>query len=186
MRTKPPTVPGIERRNSMPRNPRIARGRGDEDARRAAAAAQRGRRRSPRPSQRPCRAGRRRPGKPPSRTIRFEPRPSAITGTAGSRSREEIGEIVGVLRFEQPVGGAARLEPDERCERRVAPSVCRARREGCRSLTPTPPRSCRAKSRPEARAARALDFARRERKWMGQRSLSRRPSTAPPDPPPSW
>ena len=29
------------------------------------------------------------PGKPPSRTIRFEPRPSAITRVAGSRSRKK-------------------------------------------------------------------------------------------------
>src|SRR3546814_18908599 len=32
---------------------------------------------------------------------------------------EEIGEIVGVPRLEQPVGGAARLEPYERRERGV-------------------------------------------------------------------
>ncbi len=42
------------------------------------------------------------PGTPPSRTIMFEPRPSAITGTSGSSSREEVGQIVGVGRLEQP------------------------------------------------------------------------------------
>ena len=59
------------------------------------------------------------PGTPPSRTIMLEPRPSAITGTSRIELTEEVDEVVLVLWLEQPFGGAAALEPDERRERRV-------------------------------------------------------------------
>ena len=46
------------------------------------------------------------PGTPPSRTIRLEPRPRPITGTVGIELGEEVGQIVDVLRLEQPLAPA--------------------------------------------------------------------------------
>ena len=63
--------------------PGVARGRGDQDAARPAAAFERtaSRRASTVANALPSRTTT--PGTPPSRTIRLEPRPSAITGVAG-------------------------------------------------------------------------------------------------------
>ena len=63
------------------------------------------------------------PGTPPSRTMRLEPRPSAITGTCGIELAQEGDEVVDVGGLEQPFGLAAALEPDQRRERRVRGSA---------------------------------------------------------------
>ena len=63
MRTKPPTVPGMPRRNSSPAMPGVARGRGDEDAARPAAAVELVVAAAPRPARTPCRAARPRPAR---------------------------------------------------------------------------------------------------------------------------
>ena len=60
------------------------------------------------------------PRTPPSRTMRLEPRPSAMTGISGSRLAQEFDEIVLVPGLEQPFGMAAALEPYERRKRRIA------------------------------------------------------------------
>ena len=107
--------------------PRVARGRGDEDPARAAAAAQSGLvERSIFANGLPSRTTT--PGTPPSRTMRLEPRPSAITGTSGSSSRRKCDEILLVRRLEQPFGVAAALEPDQRRQRRVGGQPARAPR----------------------------------------------------------
>ena len=85
MRTKPPTVPGIERRNSKPA---IAASRAVEDTKMPDAPPPQSRTVSSTASTLAKGLPRRTttPGKPPSRTIRLEPRPNAITGVAESRS----------------------------------------------------------------------------------------------------
>src|SRR3546814_16792226 len=89
MRTKPPTVPGIERRNS---SPAIPASRAVEDTRMPDAP----------PPQRSVVASmvstfakglpRRTttPGKPPSRTMRLDPRPSAITEPNSDQEEKSV------------------------------------------------------------------------------------------------
>ena len=65
------------------------------------------------------------PGTPPSRTIRFEPSPITLTGTAAGSRDEKIGEIVLVRRREQHLGRPADAEPGdlrERSAREQAPA----------------------------------------------------------------
>ncbi len=47
------------------------------------------------------------------------PQAEAHDGHGGIERAQEIGEVVGILGFEQPVGAATRLEPDERRQRCV-------------------------------------------------------------------
>ena len=79
------------------------------------------------------------PGTPPSRTMRLEPRPSAMTGTAGSSSARKSLQVRRVGRLEQPFRPAARLEPDERRERRVGGQPAAHLGKGRRPRSCAPP-----------------------------------------------
>ena len=105
-----------------PRDPRVARGRGDEDAARAAAAAQRRRVDRLDLARTACRAGPRRPARRRRGRSGSIPSPSAITGTAGSSSARKAARSSASAGSNSHSRRAARLEPDQRRERRVGVS----------------------------------------------------------------
>ena len=133
--------------------PCVARRRGNENA-----AARRRRNRA----HRRCRSACRRlpanglpsrtttPGTPPSRTIRLEPRPSAITGIAGSSSARKPCRSATSFGSNSHSAAPARLEPDERRQRRV-----------CRQLARPPWRGSRHRSSAALLACDAFGEARR-------------------------
>src|SRR3546814_4890147 len=99
-----------------PRNSRVTRGRGDENARCAAAAAQHRRvdgldrrKRLAEPNDDARKAA------IADNQVRTEA--ECHDGNGVIEVAEEIGEIIGVPRLEQPVGGTARLEPDQWSQR---------------------------------------------------------------------
>ena len=113
MRSAPPIAPGMPRMNGEAGDAGFLRG-----ARDLARPAPRRRRARDRPSStvtslkpRPSRIAT--PGTPPSRTIRLEPRPITVTGISAGRLREEIREVVLVLRHEQHLRRPADAKPGE-------------------------------------------------------------------------
>ena len=77
------------------------------------------------------------PGMPPSRTSRFEPMPTMVSGMSSGTRLEERREILLVGRLEQRVGEAAGAEPGDLVHlgigRHAAAQAAQACRQACRS-----------------------------------------------------